>query len=175
MKLKWSKTFIQKEYLIFSFWQQRYRPFPAMHIWQGWEFAHRSFAHFAQSNERLWVIRSDHSRQMSDRERIAHSLFFNGLCERIAQVAHRKWVLYANRSGHSPKMSDHEQFTQVAHQKWANRSGCSPKKRDWVNCSFFWANRSFAHFFAKIERFARKTDEQIPSPAFAPQAIWIWD
>ena len=29
----------------------------------------------------------------------------------------------------------------------------------------FWANRSFAHFFAKNERFAQKTDERIPNPA----------
>ena len=29
----------------------------------------------------------------------------------------------------------------------------------------FLANRSFAHFFAKNERFAQKTDERIPSPA----------
>ena len=29
----------------------------------------------------------------------------------------------------------------------------------------FWANCSFAHLFAKNERFAEKTDERIPSPA----------
>ena len=32
---------------------------------------------------------------------------------------------------------------------WANRSGCSPKMSEWVNRWFFWANRSFAYFFAK--------------------------
>ena len=56
-------------------------------------FTHCSFAHFAQikwgtvsdslrslkTNERLWANRSGHSRQMSNRER-------------IAQVAHDKWV-----------------------------------------------------------------------------------
>ena len=65
---------------------------------QGWEFAHllicssliHSFPHFAQikwatvsnllrSNEQLWAVRSDRSRQMSDHER-------------IAQVTQRKWV-----------------------------------------------------------------------------------
>ena len=46
-----------------------------------------------------------------------------------------------------------EQIAQVAHQKWANH---------WV----FWANRSFAIFFAKNEQFAQKTDERIPSPAW---------
>ena len=39
-----------------------------------------------------------------------------------------------------------EQFAQVAHQTWANHS--------------------FAHFFAKNEQFAHKTDEWIPSSGF---------
>ena len=42
-----------------------------------------------------------------------------------------------------------EQITEAAHQKWANKQ--------------------IAHlliFFAKNERFAQKTDEQIPSPDF---------
>ena len=30
----------------------------------------------------------------------------------------------------------------------------------------FLATRSFAHFYAKNERFAQKTDEKIPSPAY---------
>ena len=51
------------------------------------------------------------------------------------------------------KMSDHEQIAQVAHQKLVNE-----------RIVFFLANRSFAHFFAKNERFAQKTDERIPSP-----------
>ena len=46
--------------------------------------------------------------------RFAHSLFFGERCERIAQVAHQKWAMWANRS---PKISDHERFAQVAHQK----------------------------------------------------------
>ena len=48
---------------------------------------------------------------------------------------------------------------------WANRSGRSPKMSKWVNRSFFWANRSFAYFWAKNEWFARKTDKRISSPA----------
>ena len=51
-------------------------------------------------------------------------------------------------------MSDHEHIAQVAHQKLVNE-----------RIVFFIANRSFAHFFAKNERFAQKTDERIPSPA----------
>ena len=30
----------------------------------------------------------------------------NEWCEQIAQVAHQKWAMWANRSGRSPKMSD---------------------------------------------------------------------
>ena len=55
--------------------------------YQGWEFAHsliahRSFAHSLislKSNEQLWAIRSDRSRQMSN-------------CEQIAQVAYDIWA-----------------------------------------------------------------------------------
>ena len=81
-------------------------------------------------------------------------LFFNEQFEQIAQVAHQKWATmsdslrlltkneqpWANCSGRSPKMSNHERIAQVAHQKWANRL-------------LFWANRSFAHFFAKKRAF----------------------
>ena len=63
----------------------------------------------------------------------AHSLFFNERCERVAQGAHQKWAIWANCSGRSPKMSDHEQKTGVAHQKWANSSFFSK----WLICSFF--------------------------------------
>ena len=105
-----------------------------------------------KSNERLWAIRSDHSRQMSNREQITHKKWakkfwlkkskifflvcftyvfllkkwvirsfplFGERCERIAQVAHQKWAMWENRSGYSPKMSDHEPFAQVAQRKWA--------------------------------------------------------
>ena len=73
---------------------------------QGWEFALRSFAHFAQNkwatvsnslrtlktNERPWANRSGHSEEMSDRER-------------FSQVAQRKWAMWANRSFRSEEMS----------------------------------------------------------------------
>ena len=50
----------------------------------------------------------------------AHFLFFGEQCEWIAHFTQIKWAMWANRSGRSPKMSDHERFAQVAHQKWAN-------------------------------------------------------
>ena len=92
-----------------------------------------------------------YTRFLFKNERIAHSLFFGEQCEQIAQVAHQKLAVWVNCSGRSPKISDHEQISQVAHQKWAHRS-------------YFWAKRSFAHFFAKNKWFAQKTDEQIPTP-----------
>ena len=52
-------------------------------------------------------------------ERIAHSLFFGERCEWIAQVAHQKRAMWANRSDHSPKMSNHERFSNIARRKWA--------------------------------------------------------
>ena len=47
-------------------------------------------------------------------------------------------------------------------RSFAHRSGRSPKMSESL---VFLVNRSFAHFWAKNERFARKTDERIPSPA----------
>ena len=98
-------------------------------------------------------------------EQIAHFLFFGERCEWIAQVAHQKWAMWANRSGRSPKMSDPEQFTQVAQSTvnerlWGNRSGCSPKMSKWVNHSFFWANFSFAHLLI----FRQKTSDSLGNP-----------
>ena len=63
----------------------------------------------------------------------------------------RPWAICSHRS---EELSDHERIAQVAHQKWGMSESL-----------FFWANCSFAHFWAKHERFARKTDERIPSPA----------
>ena len=82
-----------------------------------------------------------------------------------AQVAHQKWAMWANRSGRSPKMSDSLTSLRGNERSWANRSSRSPKMCEWVNRSIFWANPSFAHFWANNEQFARKTHERIPSPA----------
>ena len=77
-------------------------------------------------------------------ERFAQSLFFKERCEWIAQVAHQKWAMGANRSGLSPKMSE------------------------WANYSFFEQITHlpiFVHFLAKNKQFTQKTDERIPNPA----------
>ena len=49
---------------------------------------------------------------MSNVSKSLRSLTKNELCERIAQVAHQKWAI---RSGRSEEMIDHEQIAQVAH------------------------------------------------------------
>ena len=56
-----------------------------------------------------------------------------------------------------------EQIAQGAHQKWATISNSLRSLR--ANRSFFWANCSFAIFWAKNEPFTRKTNERILSPA----------
>ena len=91
---------------------------------------------------------------VSDVSKLLRSLTKYERCERIAQVAHQKW---ATKSNSLRSLRGNVRL-------WANCSGCSPKMSQWVNCSFFWANRPFAHFWAKNERFARKSDERIPSP-----------
>ena len=82
------------------------------------------------------------------------SLKSNERCERITHFAHQKWAT----------MSNSLRLLRGNEQSWANCSGCSPKISKWVNCSFFWANRSFAHFWTQNERFAWKSNERIPSP-----------
>ena len=62
-----------------------------------------------------------------------------------------------NSSGRSPKLSDHEWFAQVTHQKWATISeslGSLTKNEGVSELLVFWANQSFAHFF-RIKRAIR--------------------
>ena len=114
------------------------------------------FAHFLFFGE--WCEWFTHCRSfpLSDVSKSLRALAKNERCERIAQVAHQKWWV---------TMSDSPTLLRRNERSWAIRSGRSPKMSEWVNHSFFWANRSFAHFWAKNERFAQKSDERIPSPA----------
>ena len=78
------------------------------------------------------------------------------------------WAMWVNCSFRSNQMSDgSESLVSLTKNErpLAICSGRSEEMREWVNCSFFWENRSFAHFWAKNKRFARKSNEQIPSPA----------
>ena len=75
----------------------------------------------------------------------------------LLTVAHQKRAMGANRSGRSPKLSDHEWFAQVTHQKWATISeslGSLTKNEGVSELLVFWANQSFAHFF-RIKRAIR--------------------
>ena len=92
------------------------------------------FAHQKWANERfdpkIWLKRSKilfyyvlfkvfykkNFEKMSESLIFAHFLFFGEWCEWIAHFAQIKWAMWVNRSFHSPKMSDHERFTQ---RKWA--------------------------------------------------------
>ena len=100
---------------------------------------------------------------MSDVSKLLRSLTKNEQCKQIAQVAHKKW---ATMSASLRSLIKNE-------RPWTNCSGRSPKMSDWANCSLFRANRSFAWFFAKNKRFARKTNERIPSPAVRTGLNWI--
>ena len=101
---------------------------------------------------------------MSNVSKSLRSLTKNERCEQNNQVAHQKWT---NCSGRLPKMSNHEQIAQAANQKWATMGDLL---RSLTN------NERIAHFLSKLlirslfahlkkpERFALKTDEQIPNP-----------
>ena len=92
---------------------------------------------------------------------------------------------WANRSCCSPKMSDVSESLLLLKNEWpcAIHSARSPKKWGTMSESlrlltknepmgqllvFFERTLSFAHFFAKNERFAQKTDKRIPSPDISP-------
>ena len=106
----------------------------------------------------------------------AHFLFFGEWCEWIAHFAQIKWAIWANCSFRSPKMSEHERFAQYAQRKWAmwaNRSFHSPKMSKWVNCSFFWVNRSFAHFLTKTS--ASLGNQMSEFPALQSRAMTTFE
>ena len=89
---------------------------------------------------------------------------FGEQCEWIAQVAHKKWAMWANHSGRSPKMSHNEWFAQVAHQKWTNEQ---------IACFFERIAHSLIFLQKKVICSEEKTDERIPSPDNIPQKTFI--
>ena len=101
----------------------------------------------------LILIRSFRSDQMSD-------------CERFAQIAQDEWATVSEslRSLRSLRGNErYEQIAHFAHQEWANEWIAHFFGESLIR-SFFLANPSFAHFWTKNERFARKSNERIPSP-----------
>ena len=79
----------------------------------------------------------------------------NEQCERIAQVAHQKWAMWAICSGRSPKMRDHERIAK-AHQKWANER---------IACFF----ERIAHLLI----FSQKTSDSLGKPMSKFQALQL--
>ena len=88
------------------------------------------------------------------------------------------WAMWANCSGPSPKMSNHERFAQVAHHKWANeRISCfferfaqvAHQKRATKSKVLRSLTKNeritvfFAHFFAKTSDSLRKPMSEFPA------------
>ena len=122
-----------------------------------------------KTNERPRANPSGRSEEMSDREQITHggSFVWEFTHSLIAHSLISLIRLSLIRSFHSNQMSNCERIVQVAQDKWATMN-------EWVNHSFFWSNRSCAHFWTKNEWFARKSNdnERIPSPDFSLQIDW---
>ena len=57
--------------------------------------------------------------KMSESLIFSHFFLFGEQFLWIAHFAQIKWGMWVNRSGPSPKMSNHEKFAQVAQRKWA--------------------------------------------------------
>ena len=91
------------------------------------------------------------------------------------------WAMWAIRSRLLISSERCEQIAQVAHKKWAMWAIVSKSLRlltkmsEGVNQSFFWANRSCAHFWEKNEQFTRKTNEQPWSPESDSVVVRVTD
>ena len=94
----------------------------------------------------MWANRWGCSPKMSD------------VSESLRLLTKTEWP-WAICSGRSPKISVHEQFSQVAHQKWASMSESlrllTKNERMSESLGFFLENCSFTPFFTRNERFAQ--------------------
>ena len=118
---------------------------------QGWEFAQIAQFKWAtvssslrslRTNEQLWANRSGRSCQKSD-------------CEQIAQVAHQKWAMWANRK--SLRLLTKNEWP------WANRLGLSLKISKWANRSFFELIPYSLIFSQKTSNLLRKPMSEFPA------------
>ena len=110
----------------------------------------------------MWVNGSGHSPKMSDHEWLAH-------------IAERKWAIMSEslRSLTKKERLSVSMFFFFFLFFWV-RPFCAPWAYWYIISGAgivsatphpaVWANHSFAHFWAKNEQFAWKTDAQIPSP-----------
>ena len=90
---------------------------------------------------------------MSESLIFAHFLFFGERCEWIAHFAHQKWATMSDSLRSLRGNERCERITHFAHQKWAN---------EWI--AHFFGRIAYSLIFWKNEQFARKSNEQIPSP-----------
>ena len=126
-------------------------------------------------NERPWAIRSGRSEEMSDVSESLISLTKKWANERSLEKFLLKKskillcyvLLKVKKKFRKNEWNAHFRSSpRFWWAMWVNRSFRSPKMSEWVNHSFFWVNRSFAHFWTKNERYAWKSNEWIPSPVF---------
>ena len=103
----------------------------------------------------------------------------------LLKIAHYKELLWANCSGRSPKMINHERFALRSLTKnerpWVNRSGHSWQKSNLSESLwFFWVNCSFAHkkrvihskIFTKTGIFCKFTKNKHFAHSLFFKAMW---
>ena len=97
-------------------------------------------------------------------------------CERITQGSHQKWAMWASRSGRSPKMSNHEQFAHILHQKWTTISESlrSLTKNEQIAC-FFEGIANLLSFSQKPSDSLKRPMSKFPALQFAHFwcATWV--
>ena len=81
----------------------------------------------------------------------------NVLLKRTDAQPCQKRAMWANCSGRSPKMSDHERFIHIAQRKWGIVS-------EWVNHSFFFSELLICSFLVKKRAIRSENCSWIPSP-----------
>ena len=91
------------------------------------------------------VFQKKNFNKMSESLIFAHFLFFGKQCEWITRFAQIKWAMWAH-------------IAPFAHQKWATMIDSLRSLKGNERCE------RIAHIWTKNERFARKSNERIPSP-----------
>ena len=121
---------------------------------------------------------------MSESFILDHFFFFGERCEWIAHFAKIKWAMWANCSGYSPKMSDHERFAEVAQRKWAivRESLRSLTKNEWMSESLIFLSESLIRSFLDKKRAILSENKWANSQPwffavsrdFLPQFLCVW-
>ena len=94
---------------------------------------------------------------ISDVSERLRSLIKNERCEQNTQVAHQKWAT----------MSNLLKLLTKNEQPWANRSGCSQKMSDHEQIAFFWSKSLICSFFRQKQVIRSENQWVNSSPGFA--------